>query len=214
LLPFYKLSEYEIVLMDSGVERDSSVADYFEANGMRVAAIFTTHGHFDHVGGHSSLRERFGSTVYLPQEEYLHTVDDPAINKPPLAFAASDQLCGCTPDILIPIGCTHVTVKGRRFDIIHCPGHTAGHVAYVTPDRVCYLGDLLASANYLSAAKLLFEENLAEDRRSKEQICNRSFAFCVAHRGVIPGEQLPELVQKNLNPQESTSTLPVYRCQR
>ena len=43
LLPFYKLNEREIVLIDSGSDQDGSVAEYFAGLDLKVRTLLLTH---------------------------------------------------------------------------------------------------------------------------------------------------------------------------
>ncbi len=202
VLPFYHLSEDEVVLMDSGAQRDSTVADCFAQRGLRVAAVLYTHGHFDHVGGDRALRERFGCVRYLPEADVGCTVPMPPrglCGQLPEEVSHFIRDSCFVPDIPIPAGCRRLVIRGAVFSVLPCPGHTQGHVAYTTPDQVCYLGDLLACSSFLSAAKLLYAADHTLDRHSKEHFLTKRFTYCVAaHRGVFPGQQLPELLGRNL----------------
>lgn len=97
-----------------------------DAQGLQLAAILVTHHHPDHVGGVDALRGRLKGPVYGPARE--------RIPQP------------CTP---LNEG-DRIEVLGLRFDVIDVPGHTAGHIAYVTHDDghspLLFCGDTLFSA--------------------------------------------------------------------
>lgn len=201
LLPFYLLNEHTAVLMDAGLAQDDSLGELFELLGIRVTAVLLSHMHFDHIGGVPSLRRHFGTKVYAPAP----------ISGRCIPMHESVELTECAPevrqfnesyfvqpDVVIPKGSTSVAVSGVTFEVIRCPGHTVDHVAYVTPDQVCYLGDLLISENYLPMMNLLHIEDHAQSEHSKQQLAARRFAYCVAaHRGVFSGADYASVVQKN-----------------
>ena len=97
-----------------------------DAHGLQLAAILVTHHHPDHVAGIDELRPRLQGPVYGPARERI-----PA---PFVPLAEGDR----------------IEVLGLRFDVIEVPGHTAGHIAYVTHDEgaspLLFCGDTLFSA--------------------------------------------------------------------
>jgi len=97
-----------------------------DAHGLQLAAILVTHHHPDHVAGIDELRPRLQGPVYGPARERIPT--------PFVPLAEGDR----------------IEVLGLRFDVIEVPGHTAGHIAYVTHDEgatpLLFCGDTLFSA--------------------------------------------------------------------
>lgn len=201
LLPFYLPDEHTAVLMDAGLAQDDSLGELFELLGIRVSAVLLSHMHFDHIGGVPSLRRHFGTKVYAPAP--VNGVCIPMHESVALAACAPEvrrfnESYFVQPDVVIPEDSTSVIVDGVAFEVIRCPGHTVDHTAYVTPDNVCYLGDLLISENYLPMMNLLHIEDHAESVRSKQQLSARRFACCVAaHKGVFSGEEYAAVVQAN-----------------
>ena len=92
---------------------------------LRLQAILVTHHHTDHVGGVAQLRDTFGAQVYGPATERI-----PA---PFIPLRGGD-----TPEVL-----------GLSWRVIDVPGHTAGHIAFYTPDvngkPLLFCGDTLFS---------------------------------------------------------------------
>ena len=65
----------ESVVIDPGDEANT-ILDYLESNHLRCAAIFVTHGHYDHVGAVEALREETGAPVYMnPRDDASRAVD-------------------------------------------------------------------------------------------------------------------------------------------
>lgn len=75
-------------------------------------AVLLTHHHADHVGGVDELCERFEIPVFGPGAESI-----PDVTRP-VADGDRVQLPGLGIDL----------------DVIEVPGHTAGHVAYLSPE--------------------------------------------------------------------------------
>jgi hydroxyacylglutathione hydrolase len=102
------------------------VHEALDARRLQLAAILVTHHHADHVGGVDSLRPRLRGPVYGPERERI-----------PAPF---ERLRG--GDV--------VEALGLRFEVLDVPGHTAGHIAYLTRDEgdtpLLFCGDTLFSA--------------------------------------------------------------------
>ena len=65
-VPVYQLSRREWVLFDSGSRREeAALFSFLEENQIRVRAVLTSHSHYDHIGNHKTLRERFGSELVM-----------------------------------------------------------------------------------------------------------------------------------------------------
>jgi len=96
-----------------------------QENGLQLASILVTHHHPDHTGGVDALREATGAQVYGPAREQI-----------PGPFR---KLTG---------GDT-VRALGLDFEVMDVPGHTAGHIAFYTPEMdgrpLLFCGDTLFS---------------------------------------------------------------------
>ena len=96
-----------------------------QENGLELASILVTHHHPDHTGGVAELHQATGAPVYGPAREAI-----------PGPFKRLQD--GET-----------VQALGLDFQVIDVPGHTAGHVAFYTPDMdgrpLLFCGDTLFS---------------------------------------------------------------------
>jgi glyoxylase-like metal-dependent hydrolase (beta-lactamase superfamily II) len=118
---------------DEGEEILRGVTD----RGLTLDKILITHGHFDHVGGVRFLKERTGAAVYIHRDEVARMRAAPrqgamfglGVSEPP------------APDALVGEGDV-VTLADQEFRVLHTPGHTPGHVAFVC-GRLAFVGDLI-----------------------------------------------------------------------
>lgn len=87
---------------------------------LEPVAILITHHHADHIGGISTLLDQFNLPVYGPAAETI-----PAITHP---LKACDDL--------------HIDPDFPSFQVLDTPGHTAGHICYLTENKL-FCGDTL-----------------------------------------------------------------------
>ncbi|MDO4991018.1 MAG: MBL fold metallo-hydrolase [Eubacteriales bacterium] len=119
----------ESVVIDPGDEANT-ILDYLESNRLRCAAIFLTHGHYDHVGAVAALREETGAPVYMnPRDDASRAVDAHMTYRMQPGDKAYDE--GDT-----------VEAAGLVFHVMATPGHTPGGVTLRCEDAL-FTGDTL-----------------------------------------------------------------------
>jgi hydroxyacylglutathione hydrolase len=127
------------VVIDPGGDLPDIERAVAEAN-VHVDRIWLTHGHVDHVGGASELSAKLGVPIEGPQrdDQYLldHVVDA-------ARMFGIDGVANVTPDRWLEEG-EQVQIGELTFDILHCPGHSPGSVAFInTSQRLAVVGDVL-----------------------------------------------------------------------
>ena len=134
------------LVVDPGGDVDRILAAIDQA-GVTVQRILLTHGHLDHAGGAAELQEtlgaRAGNPAAIPIEGPDHRdqflLDGIAAQAGAYGFVARNV----TPDRWLAEG-DAVTLDAHRFDILHCPGHTPGHIVFVNQAaRFALVGDVL-----------------------------------------------------------------------
>lgn len=132
------------MVVDPGGDVDRILAAIGQI-GAHIEKIVLTHGHLDHAGGAVDLRHALqaasGQTIPIEgpdlRDEFL--LNDIAKQAASYGFEASNV----TPDRWMSEG--DVLLLGpHRFGVLHCPGHTPGHLAFVNEAaRFALVGDVL-----------------------------------------------------------------------
>jgi hydroxyacylglutathione hydrolase len=111
-----------------------------QKHGVEVEKILVTHGHLDHAGAVAEMAGRLGVLVEGPQREDKFWID--VIEEQGSKYGM-DWCRAFTPDRWLDDGDT-VTVGGETFEVIHCPGHTPGHVVFFHRESaLAMVGDVL-----------------------------------------------------------------------
>lgn len=126
-------------LVDPGGDAQKLYAEV-DANKVKIDKIILTHGHLDHVGGTLEVAEKYDVPIIGPHIGDKFWLD---------ALQQQSQMFGFPPaqpfspkqwlahNDTISLGALSLTV-------IHCPGHTPGHVALVEPtSQQVIVGDIL-----------------------------------------------------------------------
>jgi glyoxylase-like metal-dependent hydrolase (beta-lactamase superfamily II) len=106
----------------------------------RIAHIWYTHAHFDHIGGAAGVADG----LKTPPTVALHPADYPlwrASGGAPLFGLDIDP--GPEPTFDLAHGQT-LYLGNNLIQVRHCPGHTRGHVLFYCPiDALAFVGDVI-----------------------------------------------------------------------
>lgn len=129
----------KVALIDPGGEAEKILAIVKEL-GASVEKIFLTHGHLDHVGAAKELSELTNAPIEGPHRADKYWIDDIENYAQMMQFPPTTAF---TPDRWLNDGDT-VNFGEQRLDVIHCPGHTPGHVVFISSsNKVAMVGDVL-----------------------------------------------------------------------
>jgi glyoxylase-like metal-dependent hydrolase (beta-lactamase superfamily II) len=130
--------------------------------GVRVERILLTHGHIDHAGGAAALKEALEHAAVAPGQG-----NSAEVRPATIPIEGPDQrdrfllqglemqaptfgmigVRNVLPDRWLAEG-DEVRVGGQAFEVLHCPGHTPGHVVFVNQAaRFVIVGDVLFSGS-------------------------------------------------------------------
>lgn len=129
----------EGVFIDPGGEADRlmEAARHF---GVRIIAVWLTHGHLDHVGAATEIKARTGCVIIGPHKDDQWLLDE--VEATGARYGISDGR-NVRPDRYLEDGDT-LELAGNVFGVVHCPGHTPGHVViYHREGALAFVGDVL-----------------------------------------------------------------------
>lgn len=125
--------------VDPGGDLDR-LCDAAAAKGVTVEKILLTHGHIDHCGQAGVLARRLGVPIEGPHEEDRFWIDMHAVVGQQYGMTGAEPF---TPDRWLADG-DRVMVGEVAFEVLHCPGHTPGHVVFHNAAAgIAQVGDVL-----------------------------------------------------------------------
>jgi len=139
----------QAICIDPGDEAER-IVETLERHGLKLQAIALTHAHLDHVGGVSALKklQPHAKITLHRGDEFIYNglPEQPAwIGIPRSQWAALGFAFEPPPPIdeYWTDGQTF-DVGELQFEVLHCPGHTPGHVVLYEPkERKVFVGDVL-----------------------------------------------------------------------
>jgi len=127
-------------VVDPGGDIDRIVEQAKEEN-LEIEKILITHGHVDHAGGTADLAEQLNVPIEGPQKEDKFWIDD--LPERGRDYGFSPPAKAFTPTRWLEDG-DKVSFGNEELEVLHCPGHTPGHVVFFhRKEKIALVGDVL-----------------------------------------------------------------------
>ena len=119
----------EAFVIDPGFEPDL-ILTFLGKKGLALAAIVNTHGHVDHIAGNRAVKKAFPDAPIIIGVGDAPMLTDAMLNlSGPFGFDVTSP----PADRTVTDG-EKLTVAGIPLEVLEIPGHSPGHVVYLTRD--------------------------------------------------------------------------------
>ncbi|MDR0233865.1 MAG: MBL fold metallo-hydrolase [Zoogloeaceae bacterium] len=110
-----------------------------EAKNLKPSHVLITHGHFDHVGAARETADHFSVPIVGPHEDDLFLLE---------RVLEHSQIYGLPGQSFKPgqwlADGDRIQFGNEELEVLHCPGHTPGHVVYYhRASRLLQVGDVM-----------------------------------------------------------------------
>ena len=120
----YLIAGQTPVIFDSGLDDPDVVASdlkYIQNLGIRPVYLILSHHHVDHAGGAALIKKGCGAKIVA------HRLEAARLSHP-VDLVVNDDYC--------------LSLNGLELELIHTPGHSAGHLcAYLPQQKALFSGD-------------------------------------------------------------------------
>lgn len=111
-----------------------------EREGVTIEKLLITHAHIDHAGATATLARELGVPIEGPHPDDSFWIELLPQQGAKYGFPPAEAF---TPTRWLDHG-DRVNVGDIVLDVVHCPGHTPGHVVFFdAASRIAFVGDVL-----------------------------------------------------------------------
>jgi len=129
----------EAALIDPGGDL-GTLLEAVDVRGLTLKAVWLTHAHIDHAGATGTLARTLDLPIVGPHPGDQFWIDALPQQSQMFGFPQAEPFA---PTQWLKDGDT-VQIGAYKLDVLHCPGHTPGHVVFVEPTtRHAFVGDVL-----------------------------------------------------------------------
>ncbi len=125
----------EAIVVDPGFEPDL-ILESLRNQKLRLVAILNTHGHVDHIAGNRAMKLAFPDAPLVIGRGDAEMLTNSRLN---LSADFGFDVTSPPADRLLVEGDV-VEFAGIRLEVLEIPGHSPGHVVFVTHDAGMVLG--------------------------------------------------------------------------
>lgn len=126
-------------LVDAGGEADK-LLERVAYHGVQLEKLLVTHGHLDHAGAVAEIAEKLNLPIEGPHQDDAFWIDGMPDAAKQYGFPPTRRF---VPQRWLVHGDT-VTVGSLTLDVLHCPGHTPGHVVFHhRASQLAMVGDVI-----------------------------------------------------------------------
>lgn len=116
----------DCIVLDPGLDPEL-ILDYLDENDLTPAVILNTHGHGDHIGGNTAMKERWPDCPLVIGHEETDKLTDPVKN---LSVPFGFHFVSPPADETVREGDVR-TWAGIELEVFETPGHSVGHVVFL-----------------------------------------------------------------------------------
>jgi len=201
----YSYKNKNCMLIDTGINNTKArkVDEELQGASLHAKYIINTHAHSDHGGGNKFFTDTYpGCEVYASEETALY-LKHPDLystmlySSPNSIKYLKSMVSPSKVDFTLKEGINKI--NDEKFEVLSTPGHCPGHIAIITPDRVCFLGDSIFSSMILEKYMLPSLLDIESQLSTLEKLSHiDADYFVVAHaQDVYSKEGLLELIDEN-----------------
>ncbi|WP_315119628.1 MBL fold metallo-hydrolase [uncultured Clostridium sp.] len=202
----YVFKNKNCLLVDTGINNSQArkIDEVLIQNNLHPKYIINTHSHVDHCGGNFYFKENYpGSLIFTSAKEKIF-MENPELY--PCILSNSIPIKGlkritkkCDVDFILDSGINKI--NDEKFETLSLKGHSQEHIGFITPEKVCFLGDALFSDEIIDKYSLPYLYDIEESINTLKIIddidCDY---FILAHSNeMVLKDQIKDLVQHNLN---------------
>ncbi|BAH07427.1 MBL fold metallo-hydrolase [Clostridium kluyveri] len=193
------------LIIDTGINNGDAkrIETILIENNLHPKYIINTHSHMDHCGGNLYFKKNYpGCLVYTSKGEKIFMENPDLFSSilscchPSKAFNKINK--SIDVDFILDYGINKL--NDEKFNIISLPGHSKDHIAIVTPEKVCFLGDSIFSSEILNKYSLPYLYNIEDSLSSLNTIKElEADYFVISHsEKILTKEEIINLAQANI----------------